>query len=141
MRNWFTSLNGAITLSVIALITELWRAFVDFQQEYSHFLSGTGAVLLGTLVYTALFCVWGWALLRAAHGQRGGLITALVINTLFLLAIPVGTLVAYCPSPCRTLWPMMELASWINLITGLLAAIALVVQLRKGQTLRPGHAG
>jgi hypothetical protein len=31
MKSWFTSLNGAITLSVIALLTELWRAFVNFQ--------------------------------------------------------------------------------------------------------------
>ena len=42
MKSWFTSLNGAITLSVIALLTELWRAFLDFQHEYSNFLNSTG---------------------------------------------------------------------------------------------------
>jgi hypothetical protein len=131
MKGWFTSLNGAIALSVIALITELWRAFVDFQHEYSNFLYGTGAVLLGTLLYTARFSGWARALLRARSGRRGALFAALIINLLFLLIIPVGTLVAYCPSPCHTLWPLMELANWINLLFGLLATVALVFQLRQ----------
>ncbi len=131
MKNWFTSLHGAVTLSVIALLTELWRAFVDFQHEYSNILTGTGAVLFGTLLYTTLFGGWAWALLRTMHGNRALLITALIINLLFLLAIPIGTLVAYCPSPCRTLWPIMELANWINLLFGILAIIALALQLRQ----------
>ena len=58
MKNWFTSLNGAVTLSVIALLTELWRAFVDFQYEYSKQLNSMGALLLATLLYTALFGGW-----------------------------------------------------------------------------------
>ena len=134
MKNWFTSLNGAIVLSAIALLTELWRAFVDFQHEYSSFLNGTGAVLLGTLLYTALFGGWAWALLQAMRGQRGALITALIINVLFLLVIPVGTLVTYCPSPCPTLWPVMELANWFNLLFGLLSAVAIGLQLGQKKT-------
>lgn len=131
MKNWFTSLNGAVTLSVIALLTELWRAFVDFQHEYSNFLNSMGALLLATLLYTALFGGWAWALLRAMRGSRNALIAALIINLLFLLALPIGTLVAYCPSPCPELWPLMELANWINLLFGLLAAVALAFQLRQ----------
>ena len=131
MKNWFTSLNGAVTLSVIALLTELWRAFVDFQHEYSNFLNSMGALLLATLLYTALFGGWAWALLRAMRGSRSALIAALIINLLFLLALPIGTLVAYCPSPCPELWPLMELANWINLLFGLLAAVALAFQLRQ----------
>lgn len=130
MRDWFTTLNGALMLGVIALLAELWRAFVDFQQEYSSSLSNAGAVGLVTLLYTALFAGWAWALLRAARGSRGALVAALVVNLLFLLAIPVGTLVAYCPSPCRALWPLGELANWINLLSGLLATAALALQLR-----------
>ena len=34
MRNWFMSLNGAITLSVIALLTFLGRGFMDWRYEY-----------------------------------------------------------------------------------------------------------
>ncbi len=131
MRNWFTSLHGAVTLSMVALLTELWRAFVDFQHEYSSVLNSTGAVLVGALLYTLLFGGWAWALLRTIRGNRASLIAALIINLLFLLAIPIGTLVVYCPSPCATLWPMMELANWINLLFGILASVGLVFQLRQ----------
>ena len=134
MKRWLTSLNGAITLAVIALLTELWRAFVDFQHQYSIFFNTMGILLLATLLYTALFGGWAWALLRAMRASRSALIAALIINLLFLLAIPVGTLVAYCPSPCRELWPLMELANWINLLFGLLATVALALQLRQYKT-------
>jgi ABC-type transport system involved in multi-copper enzyme maturation permease subunit len=130
MKGWFTSLHGAITLSGMALLTELWRAFLDFQHEYSIFLSSTGAVLLGTLLYTALFGGWAWALMRALRGSRRALIAALLINLLFLLVLPVGALVAYCPSPCPELWPLFDLANWLNLLLGLLAAVVLMWQLR-----------
>ncbi len=136
MKAWFTSLNGALALSVIALLTELWRAFVDFQNEYSKFLNSTDAILLGTLLYTVLFGGWAWALLRGMRGSRSALIAALTINLLFLLVLPIGSLVAFCPSPCTELWPLMELANWINLISGLLAAAALALQLRQYRTAR-----
>jgi hypothetical protein len=131
MKNWFTSLNGAITLSAIAWLTELWRAFLDmfriypFELGYSDFVKNTGAVFLVTLLYTALFAGWAWAMLQGLRGSRRALISALILNLLFLLAIPIGTLVAYCPSPCSTVWPLMELANWLNLIAGLLAAVSL----------------
>ena len=130
MKSWFTSLSGAVTFSGIVLLTELWRAFLDFQHEYSNFLTSTGAVLFGTLLYTALFGGWAWALLRVMRGSRSALIAALIINLLFLLVLPMGALVAYCPSPCPELWPLFELANWINLLFGLMATVALVLQLR-----------
>jgi hypothetical protein len=130
VKSWFTSLAGAVTLSVIALLTELWRAFLDFQHEYSNFLNSTGAVLLGTVLYTALFGGWAWALLRVMRGSRRALLAVLIINLLYLLVLPIGALVAYCPSPCPELWPLFELANWINLLFGLLATVALVWQLR-----------
>ena len=69
MKSMFTSLNGAVTLTLIALLAELARAFVDFEWEYSIVLNSAGAVLLGALLYTAVFGMWAWALLRAARGQ------------------------------------------------------------------------
>lgn len=131
MKNWFTSLNGAISLSAFALLTELWRAFIDFQHEYSTYLKGQDMIFLGTLIYTLFFAGWAWGLLAAARGSRGGLIAALVMSLLFLLIIPVGTLVAYCPSPCATLWPLFEIGNWINLFSGLLAAGAVTLQLTR----------
>jgi hypothetical protein len=43
---------------------------------------------------------------------------------LFLFGITVGTLVAYCTSPCLTAWPLIEIANWTTLVTGLIAAVA-----------------
>ncbi len=129
MKRWFTSLNGTLCLSIIALLTELWRAFLDFQYEYASVLNGAGEVLLGTLIYTALFAGWAWALLRARRGSRRALIAALIINLLFLLVLPIGSLVAFCPSPCIELWPLFELANWINLVFGLAATATLALQL------------
>lgn len=134
MKSWFTSLNGALTLSVIALVTELWRAFFDFQNVYPNYLQGPGMILLGTLIYTLLFAGWAWALMSAARGSRSGWIAALIINALFWLIVPFATLIAYCPSPCASVWPVAEIGNWIDLITGLLAATAVVVQLTRKTT-------
>lgn len=43
---------------------------------------------------------------------------------IFLSGISLGGLVAYCPSPCRTAWPLMEIANWANVVTGAIAALA-----------------
>jgi hypothetical protein len=141
LKIWFTSLRGAITLSVIALLTELWRAFVDLLVPVYPFWTepfrSAGMVLLVAMLYTVLFAAWAWALLRTLRGGRGALIVAFVINLFFLLAVPLGTLVAYCPSPCPTLWPLMELANWLNLVAGLLAAAAIGLHLRLGEKGAP----
>ncbi|MDE3089385.1 MAG: hypothetical protein KGJ80_08365 [Chloroflexota bacterium] len=140
MKTWFTSLSGAITLFAVALITELWRAFVDLLVPVYPFwtepFKGAGMVFLATLLYTILFVAWALALLRALRGSRGALIAAFIINLFFLLAVPVGTLAAYCPSPCATVWPLMELLNWINLLFGLLAAVALALQLGQKRVAR-----
>jgi len=138
MKITFNSLNGAVTISVITLLAELWRAFIDFQYEYSDFLNNSKSGTIVALLYTILFAAWTWALVGTIRGNRTSLITAIIINLLFLIAIPIGTLVVYCPSPCSTLWPIMELANWINLILGIFATIALALQLRHIQS-REGY--
>src|SRR5512143_846839 len=121
MKSMFTTLNGAVMLTAIALLAELSRAFVDFEWVYSIVLNSAGGAVLGALLYTAVFGMWAWALLRATRGSRRAVIAALGINLLVLLAIPAGALLFYCPAPCLEHWPVMEMANWINLIFGLLA--------------------
>jgi len=131
MTTWLTSPNGPIVLSLIALLSFLGRTFVDFQFVYIDFFPDPGLAALTTLINTALFGGWFWALLTAARGNRGGLIAALVFDLLFLFGISVGTLLFYCPSPCDTAWPLAEIANWISLFSGLLAAVALGLRLRQ----------
>ena len=46
----------------------------------------------------------------------------------------VGTLVSFCPSPCRTGWPVAEITIWVSLVAGLLAAILLGIQIWRGSS-------
>jgi hypothetical protein len=132
MKNWFTSLSGAITFTLISLLVYLGRAFIDFYYVFGEFGLGVGMVGGAIFIYLALFGGWIWALLSAVQGSRRGLIAAFGFNLFFLLFIAVGTLVAYCPSPCRTGWPLGEIAIWASFVAGLLASIPLGVQIWRG---------
>jgi hypothetical protein len=124
MKTWLTSLNGAISLMLIALLASLGRTFADFQYVFNEFFPRPDQAVLAILILLALFGGWFLGLLVAARGGRGGLIAAFVFNLLFLFGFSIGTLVAYCPSPCPTAWPLMEIINWVNLGTGLIAAVA-----------------
>ena len=140
MKNWFISLNAAITLSVIALLTELWRGFLD------------AAIVIGVefsegiqpfaLIFTLLISGWAWALIAASRGKRAGLIAAFAINTLVLLAVPVSWLFFYCPAACQATAGIFNLANTLNLVFGVLAAILLGAQLfARNVTKTVGSAG
>lgn len=131
MKTWFASLNGVITLSLVALLIFMGRTFIDFQYVYVEFFPNPGEAALAILVNMALFGGWFWALLKASHGSRRGLMGALIFDLLFVLLLSVGTLFFYCPSPCDTAWPLAEIINWASLIVGLLAAVAVWLRLRR----------
>ncbi len=132
MKNWFTSLRGALAFTLISLLVYLGRAFIDFYYVFGEFGLGVGMVGGAILIYLVLFGGWIWALLSAVQGNRRGLITTFGFNLFFLLFIAVGTLGSYCPSPCRTGWPLGEIAIWASLVAGLLASIPLGIQIWRG---------
>jgi hypothetical protein len=133
MMKWFTSLDGTITLTAIALLSLIGRTFVDFQFVYPEFASGALMAGLSVLSMVALFGGFLWGLLAATRGSRGGLIACLIFTVLLSLGGGIGTLVSLCPSPCQTAWPVMEIANWSNLLTGALAVSAQIIQLRQGK--------
>jgi len=136
MKNWFTSPIGAVTVTVLTLLVFLGRTFIDFHYVYSEFDFGVGMVTLVNLIYLALFGGWIWSLLAAVRGSRRGWAAAFGFSLFFLLVIAAGTLVSYCPSPCRTAWPVGEIFIWLSLIFGLLASAATAIQLWDGHTRR-----
>lgn len=142
MKNWLTSLNGAIALSAIALLTEVWRSFLDAMFVFPNDFGDESSLHLAALTYTFLFAAWTWSLISAARGSRRGLIAAFIINGLIWLMIPVSTLLFYCPVDClaEAGW-IFGLANTLNLLLGLLAAVALGLQLRRGSevALRAGE--
>ncbi|MGD2159445.1 MAG: hypothetical protein PVG32_21390 [Anaerolineales bacterium] len=133
MKNLFTSLNTAITLSVIALLTEVWRGFLDAMFVFPVDIGDESLMQLAALAFTLIFAAWAWSLVLASRGSRRGLITAFIINALILLAIPVSWLFVYCPADCRAEAGIFNLANTLNLVFGLLAAIALGLQFRRSQ--------
>ncbi len=141
MRSWFMSLNGAITLSVIAFLTGLARLMLDvgFVSEFANFMGDRpGQVALVMLVFIAFFGGWVWALLAAVRGGRGGLIGALVCSLLLALGWGLTTVLILCPTPCPTVSPLGDIIIWANLISGLAAAVALGLQLRQARQQRSG---
>lgn len=136
MKNWFTSFNGAVMLSAITWLTELWRAWLDMLFEYTGGYitveKDSGVTLVLTLVYTAVFAGWAYAMYAAARGSRGGLVTSLVFNILVWLALPVSWLTTYCTGDCPARAGILfNTANSLNLVFGLLAALALAFQLRR----------
>ena len=132
MNTWFTSLKGALTLSAMALLTEAWRGFLDAMFVFPYDIGDEVLMNLAAIVFTVLFGGWTWSLIAAGRGSRGGLIAAFILNALVLLGIPVSWLFFYCPAACRADAGIFNLANTLNLIFGLLAAIALGLQLRQG---------
>jgi hypothetical protein len=130
MKTWFSSHNGAITLSAVALVAFIARSLLDFQFVMPEFFSAMGQVAVSIVIYMAFFGGWLWGLLAAVQGSRRGMIAALIFPMLFGVGLGIGTLVSFCPSPCATAGGLMEITNWTNLITGLLAVIAIASRLR-----------
>ena len=134
MKNWFISLNGAIIITALAIFSEAWRAFLDaifvFPVNFPDPVMGQTAAL----VFAILFGGWTLALAFAWRGDRKALIVTFGLNLLVLLAIPISWLFFYCPAACRIDAGIFNLANTLNLLLGVLAAIALGIQIRRPQT-------
>ncbi len=131
MKTWFTSLNVAITLSVVALLTVLARiTYLDalFVSELSE--DQPWPIALSMLGYMAFVGGWIWALLAAGRGRRAGLIVAFVFSLLVAFGGGLLTLLVFCPQGCAA-WPVGNIIVWAALIFGLAASAALGLQLRQ----------
>ena len=141
MKISFTSLYAAIALSVIALLSGLARLLLDarFVPEFADFMGDQpGQVALVMLVFIAFFGGWVWTLLTAIRGSRGGLIGAVVFSLLLALGWGLSTVLVFCPTPCATIAPLSDIIIWANLISGLVAAGALGLQLVKAPAVKGG---
>ena len=132
MKNRLTSLNGTIALSVIALLTFLGRAFLDWRYQYSESDPAGNWDTSMALIYILLIGVWLWGLLAAARGSRRGLIGSLIAVLLLDVAFALVTYLIFCPPWTGCIgWPNAWLWNWSNLISGVVAAAAIVFQLRQ----------
>lgn len=128
---WLSSLNGAITCSVIALMSFVGRSFLDARYVLTEDMpNASKAAIAGWTLFNMVFVGgWVWALVASARGSRGGLIAALAIALFTGLLGGAASLIAFRPV-MPSAKPLGDIAIWSNLIFGLLAALAVGLRLR-----------
>jgi len=121
-----------VWLSLLAFAVGLGRAFIDWGVVYPELgpVNDVGRVFPRLVAYSLLFGAWAWALIAITRGRRRGIWVALVLTLLANVGLGLGTTVAFCPTPCQTLWPVGELWNWATTLTGVAAVIAQVRALR-----------
>jgi hypothetical protein len=123
----------AVTVwSTLAMLAFIERALFDFRYVFPDELPGDPLSVGGAAgVYLLFVAAWIWALLAARAGGRGGLRTLIVLPFVTLIGLGVGTLTAFCPSPCETAWPLGELSNWVGLVVGIIAIVSATLALRR----------
>lgn len=134
MFAWFTSLNGAITLSLIAFLTMMARlTFLDalYVPEIRTMLPENQPVTIAVVMVVFMVFVGSWLgfLLAAARGSRTGLIASLIYCLFVALGGGLLTLLFLCPAGCAAP-PIGNIIVWANLVTGLVASVMLFIQCR-----------
>lgn len=129
MKTWFTSRNGALILSLIALLTLLARSYYDTRfilvEEYSSLAPGMDTWWI--IGFTAIVGSNMAILLAATSDRRGAWIALMVYNLLTGLGWGAASLIAFTSNT-------LELVIFTtSLIAGILSAVAVGFQLRTGQ--------
>lgn len=133
MKSWLFSLKGALTLSIITIISEAWRSFLDAMYVLPVDFGNEGTMNLAAVIFTLLFTGWIWLLHLTANGSKRGLIGLFILNAIVLLGIPVSWLLFYCPIECRADAGLFNLANSLNLVFGTVAGVALGIQIWSGK--------
>ena len=140
MKNWFTSLNGAVVLTALALLSEAWRGFLDAIFVIPVDMPGPTTGNIAAIVFAVLFGGWTLALVHTWRGSRRALIVTFVLNLLVLIVIPISWLLFYCPAACRAEAGIFNLANTMNFVFGSLAVIALGIQIWRPEQQRLPHS-
>jgi len=130
---WLTSLNGAITLSVIALMSFVGRSFLDARYVLTEDMPDASKAMVGGWALFTMVIVgsWAWALVAAVQGSRGGLIALFAIALFTGLLAGAGSLIAFRPI-MPSAKPLGDIAIWSNLVFGLLAGLSVGLRLWGG---------
>jgi heme/copper-type cytochrome/quinol oxidase subunit 3 len=101
MMKWFRSSNGVVLLSFLALISLLFRSYVDtayiLPEDYSGL--GNNFAIWWFFGYTAVIGGWIWALVATGKDSRGGMITLLVYSIVLALVFGAVSLLIFVSYP------------------------------------------
>ncbi len=126
MRNWFTSLNGAVTLSALSLLSFIGYTLAIMRFYLEYWIPGDFAAMVE--IVAVMLIVGGWlrSLFVAIGGRRGGLIALIVFSGFATLATLYDMqFVLFKPMP----WPE-QIMIVVALGMAALALAALASQLR-----------
>jgi len=130
MKTWFTSLNGAITLSALALLSFIGYTFMAARYFLEEWIPGDGAAMVETIVLLLIIGGWLRALFVAAGGRRGGLTALFAFSVLItLIALYDMQFVLYA----QISWPEQVMVV-VMLIVGVIVTTAMGVHLRSCNT-------
>jgi hypothetical protein len=127
---WLSSLNGAIAVSIIALMSFVGRSFLDARYVLTEDMPNASKAMVGGWALFTMVLVggWVWAIVAVAQGSRGGLIAAVLIAALVGL-YGGASLIAFRPI-MPSAKPLGEIVIWSNLVFGLVAALVVGLRLR-----------
>jgi hypothetical protein len=129
VKTWFTSLNGAITLSALGLLSFIGYAFVEARYFLEKWIPGDGAAMVETIVLLLIIGGWLRALFVAAGGRRGGLTALFAFSVVItLIALYDMQFVLYA----HIAWPEQVMVV-VMLIVGAIVTAAMGVHLRSGK--------
>jgi len=126
MKRWLTSLNGAVTLSALALLAFIGYVLMEFRYFLERWIPGNGAAAVETIGVLLIVGGWLWALFAARDGKRGGL-AALFAFCVLAIVIAVYDLLLWFGSISYPLEKIMILAM---LVFSVIALVALAGQFR-----------
>jgi len=123
---WIRSSNGVVVLSFLALLSLLFRSYLDtayiLPGDYLGF--GTNFSILWFFGYTIILGGWIWALVAAGKDSRDGLITLLVYSMVVALVFGVLSLLIFVS------YPVEILIYGSNLLFSSIAFVSILFRLR-----------
>lgn len=123
---WIRSSNGVVVSSFLALLSLLFRSYMDTAYILPGDYSGYGAnfSILWFFGYTAILGGWIWALVAAGKDSRGGLITLLIYSIVVALVFGVLSLLIFVS------YTVEILIYGSNLLFGSIAFVSVLFRLR-----------
>ena len=80
MKTRFTSLNGALTLSALSLLSFIGYTLMEMRYFLEKWIPGDNAAMIETIAILLIVGGWLRALFVTAGGKRGGLIALLAFS-------------------------------------------------------------
>ncbi len=127
MKNWFTSLNGAVTLSTLSLLSFIGYALMEMRYFLEKWIPGDNAAAVEMFVVLVIVGGWIQAHFAATSSRRRGLTALLAFSVFTALVAPYD--VRFFPLP----WPEQTMVI-ATFVFSVIAIAALVIQLRQKKT-------